>query len=125
MAYEDRYLEFENNYKRTDLSLVDNGEFLPKLLSMRKNAIDLLLEARKTDLALSSDNEESLDEAYTKYDTAFIECSAVYELINDSYKKLENLRKKAILRDFISVSGYVVGITGIILSIVFYFFPFQ
>ena len=35
LAYEDEYSKFEKMYKNTDLSFVDNGEFLPKLLEAR------------------------------------------------------------------------------------------
>ena len=125
MTYDDKYAEFERNYKRIDLSLVDNGEFLPKLLEKRKNAIELMLEARKSDLLITSDDEIGIDEAYKKYETAFIEYSSIYKLINDSYKKLEHLKKKALLRDFISIAGCIFGIVGIILSIIFYFSPFK
>jgi len=122
MIYNDKYVEFEKNYKRIDLSLVDNGEFLPKLLEGRKRAVELMLEARESDLAITSDNEIGIDEAYKKYEKAFIAYSSVYELINNSYIKLEHLKKKAIFKDFITIISFILGIVGITLSIVFYFF---
>ena len=118
MAYEDKYTEFKKDYSRVDLSFVDNGDFLPKLLEARKNAINLMKEARKTDLLITSDDEAGSDEAYIKYEKAFVAYSLVYELIDNSYKKMENLKKKAVFKDIISVSGWIIGIIGIILTII-------
>jgi len=122
-AYEDEYSRFDNRYKKIDLSFVDNGEFLPKLLEGRKNAKDLLFKARKTDLSLDSDDETNTDEAHEKYEKAFLAYTSVYNLINDSYKKLENLRKKAITKNSISIAigiiGLVIGVLGIIIGLFF------
>jgi len=111
--YEEKYKDFERIYKNVDLSLIDNGEFLPKLLESHKDAMALMLEARKSDLSINS------DDSYEKYEKAFIKYSSVYELINSSYKKLEVVRKKALLKDIFAVSGLIIGILGIIFSIIF------
>ena len=118
MAYDDKYEDFNRNYKNVDLSLVDNGEFLPKLLETRKDAITLMLDARKSDLLITSDDETSVDEAYKKYEKAFIKYSLVYELINSSYKKIETLKKKVVVKNFLAVIGWIIGILGIILTII-------
>ena len=122
MAYDDKYSEFERMYRRVDLSFVDNGEFLPKLLEARKKAVDQMLDARKSDVSIISDENIADDDLYSKYEKAFVTYSSVYELINKSYKKLENLRKKAILKDFLAVGGWVIGIIGIALTIISFFF---
>ena len=54
MAYEDEYSRFDKMFEDTDLSLVDNGEFLPKLLEARNNAINLMRDAQKIDLVIAS-----------------------------------------------------------------------
>jgi hypothetical protein len=122
VALDDKHKEFERKYKRVDLSLIDNGEFLPKLLETRKNSIDLMKSARRTDFSVNSDDETNCAEAYTRYEKAFIAYSHVEKLIDDSYKKLENLRKKAVIKDFLAVGGFVIGIIGIILGIVGFLF---
>jgi hypothetical protein len=104
-----------------DLSFIDNGEFLPKLLETRKNAIDLLLNARKSDSSVNSDDEINCAESYTRYEKAFIAYSKVDGLIDDSYKKLENLGKKAVFKDFLAVVGWIIGIIGIIIGIAQFF----
>ena len=123
MAYEDEYSKFDKMYINTDLSFVDNGEFLPKLLEARNNAKHLLFDARKTDLSVDSDNENNNNKAYEKYEKAFVAYSSVYNLINDSYKKFENLKRKAVTKNIISIAvgiiGLIIGIVGIIIGIIF------
>jgi hypothetical protein len=79
-AYEDEYSKFDKRYENTDLSFVDNGEFLPKLIEARNNAKHLFFDARKTDLTVDSDDETNTDEAYVKYEKAFVAYSSVYDL---------------------------------------------
>jgi hypothetical protein len=122
VALDDQYKKFEKKYERVDLSFIDNGEFLPELLETRKNAIDLMKNARETDFSIDSDDEINCAEAYTRYERAFIAYSNVEKLIDDSYKKLENLRKKAVIKDFLAVGGWITGIIGIIIGIVSFFF---
>jgi hypothetical protein len=118
VAYDDNYKEFERRYKNTNLSFVDNGDFLPKLLESRKKAINLMKEARKSDSLINSENEIVNNEAFIKYEEAFIAYSVVYNQINSSFKKLENLRKKAVFKDVISVGGWIIGLIGIAVSII-------
>jgi len=118
MAYEDKYKEFNRNYRNVDLSLVDNGEFLPKLLEMHKDAIALMLDARRSDLLITSDDETNVDEAYGKYEKAFVKYSSANDLIESSYKKLETVKRKAIFKSVIpwviAIIGWIIGIIGII-----------
>jgi hypothetical protein len=123
IAYEDEYSRFDKRYKNINLSYVDNGEFLPKLIEVVNNAKHLLLEARKTDSFINSDDEANTDEAYKKYEKAFDAYSSVYKLITDSFIKFENLKRKTVTKNTISIAigiiGLVVGILGIILGIIF------
>ena len=118
-AYEDKYKEFEITYKKVDLSLIDNGEFLPKVIEGHKEALALMLDARKSDLVINSDDETNVDDSYKKYESAFNKYSSVYEFINSSYKKLESLRKRFVLKDVFAIGGWIIGIIGILISIIF------
>jgi len=123
IAYEDEYIRFDKRYKNIDLSFVDNGEFLPKLIEAVNNAKHLLIEARKTDSFINSDDEANTDEAYKKYEKAFDAYSSVYKLITDSFIKFENLKRKTVTKNTISIAigilGLVIGILGIIIGIIF------
>jgi len=118
MIYEDKYKKFEKIYSRIDLSLVDNGEFLPKLHESHQKAVKLMKNARVSDLAIDSDDEINCEEAYKKYEDAFVAYSLVKDLLDNSYKKLDYLKKKAVLKDFLSVSGWVIGMVGLIIGII-------
>lgn len=124
-AYDDKYTEFENKYIDIDLSDVDNGDFLPLLLCKRKVAIDELIEAKG--LELKATNE---DEIYEKFEAAFNAYAEVYNLVYDSFEKLERVKKKANNREttanrryrtgtIIGLGGLFVGIAGIIIGIIF------
>ena len=91
-------------------------------MSFLKNAVEQMMDARKSDVSITSDEKIVDDDVYSRYEKAFITYSSVYELINKSYKKLENLRKKAALKDFLAVGGWVIGIIGIALTIISFFF---
>jgi hypothetical protein len=118
-TYAEEYLNFNKMYKNVDLSFVDNGDFLPKLHKAAKNAKNLLLEARKTDLAIDSDDEVKTEKSYKKYDEAYTAYSSVQNLINDSYAKIEILKRKLSARKIIplviGVLGLIIGILGIFL----------
>ena len=117
ITYDDEYKAFERKYRYTDLSLIYNGEFLPELLESRKNAVKLMKDARKSDLAINSDDVINCDEAYKKYEDAFVAYSSIYNHINNSYKKLENLRKKTLLKNIFAIGGWIISIILAIVSI--------
>jgi len=99
---------------------------LPKLLETRKKAFNLLLDARKSDLTIDSDDEVKTDEAYEKYGKAFDAYSEVYSLITNSYTKLENFKRKVVTKinkdKIFGIAGLAVGILGIIIGIILKFF---
>ena len=121
IAYDDEYRKYEKKYERIDKSFVDNGEFARKLLDSYHNAVNLIKKARKTDFLINSDEEINIDEAYKNYQEAFIAYSSVYELLNNSYKKLDYLKKKAIFKDFFTIGIGIIGILGTIFTIVSFF----
>ena len=76
-----------------------------------------------TDSFINSDDEANTDEAYKKYEKAFDAYSSVYTLITDSFIKFENLKRKIVTKNTISIAigilGLVIGILGIIIGIIF------
>jgi hypothetical protein len=118
MAYDGKRAEFSRNYKNVGLPLVDSGGFLPKLPKARNEAIALMLDARKSDLAITSGDEANADdEAREKYERAFVKRPPANELIESSgHKTGASSKKEAVFR---TGTGWMVGIVGIILAIVF------
>ena len=116
-AYDDKYSQFDKNYKNVDLSEIDNGEFLPLLCMKRKTALDKLLQAKKLELITSDENI-----LYDGFENAYNAYSDVYNLINNSYVKIERLKRKAKIRSLKTLIGFwigiAIGIIGIIIAIV-------
>jgi hypothetical protein len=121
--FEDEYSKFDKTYKDVDLSLVEDGKFLLKLIKARENAKHLLLEARKTDLSIDSDDETKTNESYEKYEKAYVAYSSMHKLINDSSAKCESLKRKAVTKNkkstIFGIIGIAIGILGIIIGIIF------
>lgn len=123
LFFEDEYSKFDIKYKDVDLSSVEDGKFLPKLLEARKNAKHLLLEARKTDLSIDSDDETKTNESYEKYEKAYVAYLSIHKLITDSDTNCENAKRKAITKNkkstIFGIIGIAIGILGIIIGIIF------
>ena len=117
LAYEDKYGQFDKNYKNVDLSEVDNGEFLPLLCMSRKTALGKLFEAKQ--LELSTSDEGVL---YNGFEDAYNAYAYVYNLIDDSYEKIERVKLKAKIRYLKAKIGFwagiAIGIAGLIIALV-------
>lgn len=119
VAYDDQYHKFEHYYKNVDISLVDNGEFLPLLLEKRQNAVNLIQVARKNEL-----QNPQLDNIFSDFEAASNAYAEVYNMINESSKKLQHFKgisaKKnrwRIILDILGIIGTVFGIIGVVLTI--------
>ena len=120
LAYNDKYKEFDNNYRNVDLSEIDNGEFLPVLCKKRIEAINKLTDAKKNELQTSD-----VEVLYNGFEEAYNAYADVYNLINNSMVKIEYLKRKAKIRSirpaisfWIGIFGFLVGLVGIILAVV-------
>jgi len=112
-AYENKYIDFDKKFKKTDLSDIDNGEFLPNLCLKRKRSMDKLVNAKVLELSQTDDDTlfQAFEEAYNTY-------ADVYNYIGESYAKLERVRRKARNRNVWAIIGYCVGVAGLLASIV-------
>ena len=119
-VYDDKYIEFEKIYENVDLSLIDNGAFLPELSKRRKQAIHLLSKAKKKEIV-----SESIDEVFDDFENAYNAFANVDSFINDSYEKLQKLKQRVIKKnkrraffDVCAIVGTLFGIIGVILTII-------
>lgn len=106
IAYTDEYKEFMRTYRCVDLSLIDNGDFLPRFSKKYSEAKNLLIEAKK----LESLNEDDILilEAYEK---AANEYTEFYEMISgENLAKFIKLKRKTRFKRFIEAVGLVIGI---------------
>ena len=116
ISLDDSYKNFEKKYKHVDLSLVSDGDFLSELPKKRKYAAKKLYEAKMTELGIEHDSETRQD-SLEKYDEAYHAFCEVEGFINASSIKIENISKKARVKDRLAVASFIIGIIGIVLAI--------
>lgn len=113
MAYEDRYKSFERMYRYVDLSHIDNGEFLPKLLDIRETAKRSLKHARTMEFSIGAESAA----VYAEYEKAFVNYASVHGLLEVSFKKLETFRRKAVVKHYLAIGSFILGAVGVILTV--------
>lgn len=118
VAYRDKYKEFKDLFKDVDLSVVNNGEFLPELMSFNSQISALVKKAKKAEL-----KGDSTQDVYDAYQEAYNLSERLGLLIDSAYNYCERVRlvaKRKIIRDWIfgvvGIAGFIVGIIGIIIG---------
>lgn len=113
IAYNDFYENYNNIYKKYDLSSIDNGEFIINLSKLRQNAMSELENAK-----LSEITKEDDDNTYLLFEKAYLASHAVYDKIKISINKLERVKRKSNIALFFSISGWIIGAVGLTLTII-------
>ncbi|MCM1284743.1 MAG: hypothetical protein NC213_09040 [Acetobacter sp.] len=113
LSFDDQYNVFNSMYKGTDMSIVDNGEFIANLSKMRKKATESLIIAKSYEL--EPDSEEEL--LYEKYEDAYNNYYDLHKYIEDSLDNLEIAKHKSTKDAAIGKWGIVVGVVGAIIGI--------
>jgi hypothetical protein len=118
VAYRDKYNDFRNLYKNVDLSVVNDGEFLPELMSLNSQIATLVRKAKDSEL-----NGEASQNIYETYQKAYNLSERLGLLIDGSYRYCERahlVAKRKIMRDWIfgvvGIAGFIVGLVGIIIG---------
>lgn len=117
IVFSDYYDEFFDHYHNVDFSLIDNGEFLPKIHKMNRAARNKLIEAKKAEISL-----EKEDDVYELYQEAYLLYHKLYNEIEEVIKQAEHLKHKAAKKEILSVSafiiGTIIGLAGIAVGII-------
>lgn len=120
VSYDDQYKGFEELYKNIDLSVIDNGDFLPELCRKRKVALDCLRIAKEAEL-----KSEEIDDSFPLFESAYNAYADVYKYIQKTEEKLIRVKTKALKKekwrtclDIMGIVGTVFGILGVVLTIV-------
>lgn len=126
MAYTDIYNDFMIRYRNVDLSLIDNGKFLPNITKKFSDAQKFIVDAKLSETNLALENRTN--EVYEKYENAYLIYNEVYlnlldvqevaenflnRLIEDKEKE-ENRRRKELI---IGIAGLIFGIIGSIFGL--------
>jgi len=117
VSYREKYDTFSSLYKNVDLSFVDNGDFLVKLLSYNKDISKLVREVKVVELANSKDAR-----LYDLYEKAFQLSDEMGSFIDDSLEKCNLIKmrtQRRVTKDrVIAVVGLIIGIVGVLITLI-------
>lgn len=106
----DEYERFTTAFKDVDLSLLDNGEFLPKLHNLSKDVKLADRKARKLEADVG-DNQK----VFSLYEDAFNKSCILHDYINKHISYALKLKRKFRITRFFNYLGWIVGfIAGIV-----------
>lgn len=116
-AYSEIYEDFEEKYKDVDLSYVDGGRLLPRLIKQSTAAGQAMTEARLVESGVHTD-----DQMYKAYEEAYNRFTELYVSVMDALDVAEPLKLKAekerAVREKEKRTDRMIGIIGIVFGIV-------
>lgn len=125
VSIEENIKMFRHEYRNVNLSLADNGKFLPTLNKLHQVARGKVIEAKRFESGqknTSNDKEEETDLLYQKYEeawTAYDDLDKFLEESNQAIGFASNQSKKASIFNKVSLAigmiGILVGVIGILL----------
>lgn len=118
VSFTEKLQTFDQTYRGVDLSLVDNGEFLPQFSKLQKEAEKALQQAKQSEL----NTDISEDEIFSLYENAYNYFYGVNELIDSSFEKLHRVKHKKTKEDWITAISIGVGIAGLLVGVLGFFF---
>ncbi len=121
IAFEDKYSSFMKSCENVDLSLISDGKFLPKLLSLHDEAIDFLEKARHLELKTTPE-DFSLDCAiYETYDAAYVKYNELNDFIKSMNSVIETMKgriaKKIKKEKLYEILTWVFGVATIVSTV--------
>lgn len=127
LSFTDYIQHFYDVYKRVDLTLINNGEFISQLRKKCKSAQKKINSAKQLDTRgvflqeIDTYNKDFRsyvpvfdDKLFEYYELAYNEYKECYDLIESNLETADFLRRKACMNDIISKLGFVIGILGFI-----------
>lgn len=113
----DRYDDFMDRYAGVDLTYLENGDFLKRVVGRCNEARKKLQDAK-----IKETTNLSEDQKYEAYEEAY----KAFELLNFDLENAENsasyLKHKATRKDKMAGVSFAVGIVGVIVGILGIFF---
>lgn len=119
VAIEEKIENFRYDYRNVNLSLADNGNFLPTLNSLHCNAINNIIEAKKFECLLSNNNnEEEIKKLYELYEAAWLSYDELYEFLKISNIAITFASNQSKQADLINNISLIFGFVGIVIGII-------
>lgn len=119
IAFSDYYDSFMDRYKNVDLTYIEEGKFLQRVVVMCNNARRMLKDAK-----IAETSNLSAEELFLKYQAAYRE----FEKLNAELENAEDtaafLQRKATKKEKLAIIAFIIGIIGTIAgiaSVILYF----
>lgn len=109
----DEYDRFMKRYEGIDLTYLDEGKFLPDIVSRYENAKKALQEAK---IAETSNLKQ--DELFEMYQNAYQQFEELCNVLKENETKAAFLQHKATRKERISQVSLAVGIAGFIVGVI-------
>ena len=116
----DNYDDFMNRYEGVDLTYLENGGFLPDVVTRCENARKALRSAK-----IAETSNISEDDLFTLYQDAYKQFEELNDRILQAEESAAFLQHKASKKDIISnislwvgIAGFIVGVIGIAINFI-------
>ncbi len=121
VSIEESIERFHHVHRDVNLSVANNGEFLPELNRLHQAAIRCLYNAKcfESSQKSTSNGEEAETEAlYRKYEEAWEAYSSLNEFLNDSQQAINFAKHQSKKQTVINIVSIVIGVLGIVVGLV-------
>ena len=116
----DNYDSFMKRYESIDLTYLENGNFLPDVVTKCKNAREALQAAK-----IAETSNISEDDLFALYQDAYRQFEELNTKIQEAEEAAAFLQHKASKKDFISkislwagIAGLIVGVIGVVINFI-------
>ena len=113
IALADEYTDFMKRYSGVDLTFIENGEFLRRIVDLYNRGREKLQNAKRAETS----NLKS-EELYELYQNAYNEFEKLHMELAKAEESAAFLEHKASRKDKITIASFIVGVLGIIVGIV-------
>lgn len=114
VAFDDKYQAFQTLYKNVDLSVIDNGDFLSKIVRDKKSVVEQIKEAKINELSIDKDE----DSVFDSYENAYNLYSELIAYIEDHYELLNKAKHKYTTKTIINYVFGGIGILGALFTVI-------
>lgn len=114
IAFDDEYKTFQHLYKNVDLSVIDNGEFIAKIISDKKIVSKQIQDAKLQELSADTDEND----IFEKYENAYNLYFELIAYIKDHFELLNKVKHKYITKTIVNNIIGIIGILGTIFTVI-------
>lgn len=113
ISISEKIASFREGYKKVNLGLADNGNFLPKLNNLESIARSSFIKAKKAEV-----KKEKTEDLYKLYEKAYNAYSSLDKYLDDSYEAILFASKETKRKDYWTIASTAVTVVSIIIAVV-------